>query len=152
MRQRGRPSSASMVAVMPGDRPKAPDELQPDEAAEWAKIVDRMPPDWFTVETHPVLIQLCRQICNARRIADELNRVKTGPLHEVAHFDRFREWQKMLTQTSASIAILATKLRLTPQSRYDQKVAAMGVHKTEGRPKPWVTIDVDDESNNEHPN
>lgn len=149
MKQRGRPSTASMMAVMPGDRPSPPDELQPDEAIEWNKIVHRMPPDWFPAETHPLLIQLCRQICNARRIADELNRVKTGPLHEISHFDRFREWQKMLTQTAASIALLSVKLRLSKSSQTAGTEAHAGATRTVGRPRPWMLTELDrDESHN----
>lgn len=153
MRQRGRPSTASMMAVMPGDRPAPPDELQPDEAAEWNRIVDRMPPDWFTAETHPVLIQFCRQICMARRVAAQLADCEATfvvdekgiSIRPKGWFDDYRELVRLNNQTAMVVGNLATKMRLTPQSRYDSKIAAGGATKTVGRPKPWMMMGVDDE-------
>jgi hypothetical protein len=144
MRTGGRRSAASYLGpTLPGARPKAPDELTPDEAIEWDKIVERMPTDWFGPETFPMLIQLCRLTVAARRIADEMNRVMAGPLHEVSNFDRFREWQRMAITTAGAIGNLSTKLRLSQQSRYDNRVAANAAHKANAGPTPWMLPDDD---------
>ena len=138
------------MAVMPGDRPKAPDELQPDEAAEWNRIVDRLPTDWFPAETHPILIQLCRQICTARRIAANLAAVENEPRDEngwrlKGWGERYREQVRLQNQTSMVIANLSVKLRLTKSSQTDSKTANTGATRTAGRPKPWIMADeIDD--------
>ena len=154
MRQRGRPSVESHTAALfPGARPKPPDELQPDEAFEWNRIVDRMPPDWFTAETHPVLIQYCRHICTARRVAAQLAQVEATfvldekgiSIRPKGWFDEYREMVRLNNQTAMVVGNLATKMRLTPQSRYDSKIASDGATKTTGQPVPWVLGNDGDE-------
>lgn len=145
MRQRGRPSAASLMAVMPGDRPQPPDELQPDEAEEWRKIVERLPQDWFPAETHPVLIQLCRHICIARRVAGRLADVEAATERPKGWFETYRDLVRMQGQTAMVIANLSVKLRLAKSSQTDSRVAAAGVQRTAGRPKPWIMSDEIDE-------
>lgn len=143
-----------MMAVMPGDRPKPPSDLQPDEAAEWVKIVDRLPPDWFSQEIHPVLIQFCRQICTARRVAARLAEVEASfvvddrgiSVRPKGWFDMYREMVRLQNQTAMVVANLSVKLRLAKSSQTDSKVAHTAATRTAGRPKPWIMSDeIDDE-------
>ena len=154
MRQRGRPSTASMMAVMPGDRPAPPDELQPDEAIEWRKIVDRLPPEWFPVETHPLLIQLCRHICTARHVAAQLRKLEADPALLVPKvFETYRKFVRMQDQSSGLICLLSVKLRLSKSSQITSAVAHTGATKTVGRPKPWIMgnkLDDDDDDHASH--
>jgi hypothetical protein len=75
MSQRGRKSAEALSVVMgiPGQRPAPPDNLDEDEAAEWRAIVERMPADWFTRETWPVLAELCRHICTSNVVSARLS-------------------------------------------------------------------------------
>jgi hypothetical protein len=134
-----------MMAVMPGDRPQPPGELQPDEAEEWRKIVERLPQDWFRRETHPVLIQLCRHICIARRVAGRLADVEAATERPKGWFETYRDLVRMQGQTAMVIANLSVKLRLTKSSQTDSRVAAMGATRTLGRPKPWIMADAIDD-------
>jgi hypothetical protein len=67
VKQRGRKGAAALSVVAGTinavERPEPPAELTAEQAWEWQAIVDRMPADWFTVETWPVLMLLCRHIC-----------------------------------------------------------------------------------------
>jgi hypothetical protein len=57
--------STNVVAIVPNVRPEPPDELTPEQAKEWRKIVNRMPVDMVGAEIHPLLTQSHRQ--RARR-------------------------------------------------------------------------------------
>jgi hypothetical protein len=49
--------------------------LTKDEKIEWKAYVDRMPADWFSRETHPVLADRCRAVVLSRYFADRLREV-----------------------------------------------------------------------------
>ena len=104
------------IPVLPGERPKPPLELTQEEAREWETIVGRMPQNWFPAETWPVLVDLCRLICNSRMVNAELH--KTSPADK-----RLSELIKHQLGYSKAIGIAAAKLRLTPQARYAQSEA-----------------------------
>jgi len=119
MAKRGRHGAAELTVIGPGGiepirRPKAPACLTDDAAAEWTAIVDRMPPDWFPRETHPMLIQLCRAITRAHRIDTMLSR---GNLD----LESFQSLLKTEQTLSALIANLSTKMRISQQSHYDNR-------------------------------
>jgi hypothetical protein len=137
--QRGRKSAASLsiiAARLPGERPEPLDDLTDEQAEEWLKIVNRMPVDWFTVETWSVLAQLCRHICFARMIGMELSRFDPRLLHGEAGVDKFDKLTKIHEREGRAISSLATRLRLTPQSRYDVQKAHTAVKNTPIE-KPW---------------
>ena len=138
MGKRGRKSAAEMaiaplVEIEP--RPVAPSDLVDEEAAEWEKIVARMPSKWFTKETWPLLVQLCRHIIAARRLAQLI--------HQAAHGDedfQVEYWMRLLralTGQTAIITSVSTKLRITPQSSYDAKVAGTAKSHSSDIVPPW---------------
>jgi hypothetical protein len=137
MASRGRRSAASFSVISPisDHRPAPPDELTDEQANEWLAIVDRLPADWFKRETTPLLVALCRHIATARMLSRQIDRIDEmfedvlGVAEGVAHLDRLLA---MRAREVAGMAAMATKLRLTPQSRYTPGRAA-----TESR-KPAV--------------
>jgi hypothetical protein len=73
----GRKSTYDLLAPMiPGKRPSPPDDLTPEQQVEWEAIVARLPADWFSGENIPMLRELCRHICYARELAEEIAAVK----------------------------------------------------------------------------
>jgi len=64
--------------VLPGDRPAPPDYLRDDAKEEWRRVIDRMPPRWFTAVELGVLEQRCWTICCCREIAAEIDNIKTS--------------------------------------------------------------------------
>jgi hypothetical protein len=128
--------------VIPGTRLAPLDELADDEAAEWARFVSVMPPNWFT-ESQPLLEALCRHIVTARRLALQLVEVRNGPnLPLDASVDARRAMRAvdrllaMHARETRLISMLMVKLRLTPQTRHLSETAE---HARAAQPtrRPW---------------
>jgi len=108
-------------------RPKAPAELTLDEANEWRELINVLPADQYSPDVYPVLIQLCRHKVNARRLSD-MKQDYIGKKDIAGELGIM----KLEEEQSRVIAMLMTKLRLTPQSRYDAKKKRGPTSK-----KPW---------------
>jgi hypothetical protein len=135
MTKRGRKSAASqaLAPVKPVDqipRPAPPDQLTDEEAEEWCAVVDRMPADWFARETHALLVQYCRHVIAARRIAQFIAHLQQ---EEELDVKGWADALKMQARESQIIATLATKMRISQQSTYD-KSRKKG---DGGKKKPW---------------
>ncbi len=133
MLQHGRKSAeaASFLQIVPQERPKPPPDLTEEQAREWTIIVNRMPADWFTPETHCLLEALVCHICLARMIAAELKATKAK-----TEFDRFERLAKMHFMQSHAMANLATKMRLTQRSMYGQR-KTWRMKRREPKIRPW---------------
>lgn len=99
------------------DRPPPPVELNHEQAIEWRSIVDRLAPDWFGRENHPLLAQYCRHIYYARRISELLHHVEKVEPFDMAKYDRLLA---MHEREGKAASLLATRMRLTQQSQYDK--------------------------------
>ncbi len=123
MGKRGRRSTASLSIVPLGDllargRPKAPKELTPEQAVEWEAIVHRLPADWFPRESHGLLVEYCRHVIRARKIARLIERLER---HRDVDIDEYSKFCKMGERESKSIALLATKMRISQHSTYSAR-------------------------------
>ncbi len=123
MERRGRKSLAALSVILPHDvrpakRPKPPADLTKEQATEWQLVVDRMPADWFPREMHGVLAQYCRHIIEARRIGQLIAQMAAKKRFDV---DQYEQLLRMHDKEGRSVSMLATRMRLTQQSRYDKK-------------------------------
>jgi hypothetical protein len=142
MAQRGRKSAASLsvVSVLGNERPAPPDDLTEDEASEWRAIAGRMPADWFTRENHPLLAEYCRHIVRARDLAGDLAKFKRFPAEVRLTTDGVQRYDMLLRMADrerAALVNLATKMRLTQQSRYRADKSATMVKPQRAALKPW---------------
>ncbi len=160
--QRGPKSAESQVVyVVPEalpQRPEPPDCLTPAESRQWVAYVERMPIDWFTAEVQPVLVNLCRAVCLSDYFAARLQEVLgvldglEGRLRlehpgisdedvetavAILH-GRKVDYARSQLEQSKQVGSLSTKLRLTPQSRYQPNTAAART-RDEPRKRPWET-------------
>ena len=140
MRQHGR-KSAAQLSIVPFAMEKAPDapaELTMQQRDIWKSITSRMPVDWFTPDTIPLLIALCRHICLSKLLGEELDMITRRSLMTEKRLARFERLQKMYFLESRAMCTVATKLRLTPQSAYD-KTEARQAQKRSAKlsAKPW---------------
>jgi hypothetical protein len=107
-----------------------------DEAtAIWRAITNSLPADWFTPGTLPLLEALCGLTVSQRCTLKALRRIED----EDSDFQR-ESWEKLQRQVgevSGRIATLATRLRLTPQSRYGPRAAATAGRLPPDGPPPW---------------
>ena len=142
MAQRGRKSAASLsiVSVLGNERPSPPDDLTDDEAEEWRQIAGRMPSDWFMRENFPLLMDYCRHIVRARDLAQDIAKFKRFSVEVRLTTDGVKMYDKLLAMADrerAAITNLATKMRLTQQSRYTEKRAATAADRSKTVRKPW---------------
>lgn len=144
----------ALPEVLP-QRPKPPGHLSKAEAAVWRLAVGRMPATWFTPEMFPLLENHCCHVCMGRDLMIEIHEVKEElarlrdksegvdpeTLADVRKSIKVKRdylhdlMAKHLDQSKAA-ASLATKLRLTPQSRYQPNTAG-AIGPPPPRKMPW---------------
>jgi phage terminase small subunit len=123
-------------ARLPGRRPSPPRHLNEEQKDIWRRVVNAMRADWFTPENEPLLIAYVSTIHHTEKCAEELNRaIEAGISGDIELFNRLTTIHARL---ATQMAALATKLRLTQQSKYDEKVKGGGqaVDPTAAK-KPW---------------
>lgn len=111
-------------------RPPAPKGMPTRARQLWTDIVATLPADYFTASDLPLL----RQYCIASHLAEEAEEAisKDGAVME----NRPHPMLKVLDAQTASMARLATKLRLCPSSRIRADSAAL--RKAHEGPRPWA--------------
>lgn len=139
MANRGRKSIASLATVTPtSPRPEPPEHLSEAESAEWRDIAARMPPDWFTRESWPLLEAYCHHVVTRRLLARELAGFDRERLAEPEGLKRYDKLTAIAARESNILATLATKLRLSQQSRYGPRAAHSAAQRGTVK-KPWET-------------
>jgi hypothetical protein len=98
------------------ERLRPPDELTDEQREEFVGLVDKMPADWFSGANVPALVQLCRHIVMARRFAQLLEEIISGPGEMHMKIAAMESLSKAQAKESRLIAALMTSLRLTPQA------------------------------------
>src|SRR4051812_13770925 len=123
MAQRGRKSAESLsaITIIPGQRPPPPPELTKEQAAHWKAMVARMPADWFDAAAQILLTEMCRHTAICFVVAQQIDAFPLDQIATEEGTDRYDKLGRMLDRHSKCIAMLATKLRLAPQSRYETK-------------------------------
>ena len=140
MGTRGRKSTAELgVAHGIPQRPKPPADLTPDQAVEWQAVVSRMPVDWFPREIWPLLCAYCRHVTNSRHIAGLIEDAHKGDLSDRKALMRYNRLLGMQERQSSTLAGLATRMRLTQQSRYTPHSAASRTKGSTSAKKLWET-------------
>ncbi|SFQ82354.1 hypothetical protein [Nitratireductor indicus] len=134
MAKRGRPSAASMEIAVERietiERQRAPHELNDEETEVWAAVVNSRPADWFSSDTAPLLTQYCREVIQARRVAEMIERATSDPELSIKDYDRLL---KMQARQSATIRSLATTMRISQQATTNHR----GNKKITSARKPW---------------
>jgi hypothetical protein len=126
--------SAAALSVVPlagEQRPEPPAELTKEQAVEWRAVVGRLPPEWFPREMHQLLVAYCRHVVRGRVIAKLIDECR--PEEGGAELRKFDKLALMADREGRAMSSLATRLRLTNQSRYRPDKA---IRPTALR-KPW---------------
>ncbi len=142
MATRGRKSAAalSVVPVVPNGRPGPPKQLTEEQAREWRAIIGRMPADWFTREVQPLLMAYCKHLRTYRQLSESIEAFDRSQLTSrdgLLHYDRLLA---MREREVKSMATLATRMRLTPQSRYQPSTAKARADQAGSGRKPWEVV------------
>lgn len=134
-------AALSVVAPLPGQkRPEPPEELTKDEAVEWRAVVDRLPADWFPRESHQLLVQYCRHVVKARVIAGLIADFEAEWTATDEGLHRFDKLTMMAEREGRAISSLATRMRLSQQSRYAHKTAHAKAADPNAARKPWQGV------------
>jgi hypothetical protein len=145
MKQHGRKSAAMLAAQMAvvdggfSTKVKPPEGMPERQALIWQNTVKGEPANFFkTAATKALLVDYCRQRAMADEMSDLIDEFKPDWLAEAKGMRRYEWLSKMRRMASASAADLATKLRLTNQSRYEKDVAATAARvESEDDDSPW---------------
>jgi len=134
---RGRKSIASLsvLPVVATRMLAPPDGMPTEQAALWAAVVATKPQDWFQADSIPLLTAYV-QACDAHRVvAAEIDAYETEWLKTDEGLRRYDLLLKMQDRQSKLMSSLATKMRLTQQSRYGARAAETEARRvTDSRP------------------
>ena|SRR6478672_1920643 len=115
-----RESAASLAIVRqlePIKRPEPPADLTDEQAVEWREITDRMAPDWFPRETFPLLSAYCKHIVTLKHVGQLIQAEQSSREFDL---DRYDQLLRMQERESRAMSSLATRMRLSQQSTYDE--------------------------------
>ena len=108
-----------------------PQELSVAERALWKEVVASKPVEWFGPDSVPVLKEYVRAAVTCDTLADRVvQALATGDENIIRSALGLRD------KEAKRCADLATKLRLTQQSRYTPQAAATADQKASGG-RPW---------------
>lgn len=125
--------SAASLAIVPAAPVRlapVPEGLSDSESRLWRETVESKPADWFGADSYPILKEYVR----TASVCDQLARV-VDLAFQGAGTD-LKTALDLRDKEAKRLASLATKLRLTPQSRYGPRAAATADAKANGR-RPW---------------
>jgi hypothetical protein len=127
------PKSAAELTSIQGFKAKAPPpdaKLTDAQAAVWKRITASKPGDWFNGDDLFLLAELCRALDMCDRLADAIDAM------DIRNGDTLARRLALRDKEARRVTVLATKLRLTPQSRYDKGAAATAAKRPNGA-RPW---------------
>jgi hypothetical protein len=152
---RSSPEAVSMARyAVEAPKLEPPKDLTREQAQCWRDILADLPADWVTSAVVPLLVEYCRHISYAKKVAEQLDRMRTTPLTGTEDADSNRatylEFAELARQESRLISDLGIKLRFCKQTRINSVTAAHARNRLHGGPKPWEFsvaggTDVDDD-------
>ena len=127
----------SVITHLPGQRTEPPPGFPINATAVWRSVVASKPHDWFTADSVYLLEAYCHAVVSHRLISIGVAAFDTAKMttpEGIATYDQLTRMQERQARVMTSIA---TKLRLTQQSRYTPQAAATAAKKVGGGSRPW---------------
>jgi hypothetical protein len=141
MAKRGRQSEADAAVVVEGSfgrRPEPPSDLTEDQAEIWKAVVASEPIDYFkTAALRGLLVDYCRHRASADLVTTAIDLFTQEWLRSAEGAKRYHQLLRMRDLSIRAASDIATKLRLTNQSRYTPQAAATASRNAVSGPKPW---------------
>lgn len=127
MKQRGRQSKPELgvVSTMPDRRPVPPPGLTKEQEKRWRDIVQTKPAEWWDAGSMPLLKEYVRLADSVDELAEVLQRAEDALKESGTVRDAYKDLVRIIDVKLGRLAQLATKMRLTQQSRYDAQKAAV---------------------------
>jgi hypothetical protein len=109
-----------------------PETLNPRQKSLWLCIVDALPANWFTPAEQPLLVNYVESISFQETVSRQIKAGNTDIRDSKILHDIY-------CKQAGLIASLATKMRLTQQSKYTEKTAATATARIGGK-RPWDPV------------
>lgn len=139
MAKRGRRSAASLnvVSVSFGARPGAPVELTAAQAKIWVDTCATEAPAFFgSAALRGLLADYCRHRESADMLSGLIDKMGPGDLATPEGAKRYYSLLRARDLESRAVSMVATKLRITNQSRYAARGAARAAANAPAA-RPW---------------
>ena len=138
MKQRGRKSAAelSVVTSVPGQRPEPPANLTEQQAEVWRMVTSTKPHDWFTKDTHKLLVSYCKHATTAEQIDRALDNTPDSALSDAEGLKQYKELVGLREKQTRALTALSRSMRLTHQSVYRSE--SKKARESSDKPKPWA--------------
>ncbi len=107
------------------------EELTPEQRDEWLRIVGNLPADWFTAGNTALIVQYCRHVVMARRVAAM---IETMACNEGVDVKRLGTLMRIQQRETSVIRTVMTALRLTPRAVQPSRVS---IKQLQRMPTPW---------------
>lgn len=143
------PKSAAEIAIgtlapRKDGRPNPPADMTAPEQTLWRLIVESEPPDWFETGARQ---QLLRLYCEHAVFRAELHAlISDCKIGVIADGDCGADFERMLRardRETKQLVSLATRMRLTNQSRYTPQAASTAGRNNLTGAKPWGNAVLD---------
>src|SRR6185369_7957874 len=141
-RKRSPRQKAAAFAVVDGGmagsrRPDPPHELTPTQADIWRQIVSSEPVDFFSSHTtREMLKDLCCHRDTSDRLNKTINQFRDEWMRSSDGMKMLKQYLKARGDETRHFSLIATRLRLTNQSRYTPKAAATA-SRNSAAVRPW---------------
>ena len=141
MGKRGPIPQHERIRALPGRedrRPPPPDGLTDVQGRLWRSIVETEAADWFNSEARRHLLRLYVEHAGFR--ADLQALIDRTPVETFADPDGAKIFENMLRardRETKTLVSLATRMRLTNQSRYTPAAAGSAGRNNPTGPRPW---------------
>lgn len=140
--KRGRKSAEELSTVVIagnfGNRPESPGDLTDKQAEIWRLVVASEPQEYFNTEAlRGMLSDYCRHRESANMVSGVIETFKGEWLKSDEGAKRYKALLQMRDIETRASAGLATKLRLTNQSRYTPQAAATAAKHAGKGFMPW---------------
>jgi hypothetical protein len=131
--------TTNLVVIDSGKkRPQAPEDLTDEQKALWRRVVDDEPLDQFSTEaTQGMLKDYILQRYEADRITLTINAFPSEGMRNKNGIKHYENLIRVRDRCIGRASSLATKLRLTNQSRYTALSSATASRTTLRGEKPW---------------
>lgn len=141
MGKRGPIPQHERVRVLPGReerRPPPPEGLTDDQARLWRDIVETEPQELFASEARKHLLRLYVEHATFRaNLQGLIDRVPIEKILDPDTEDGFERMLRVRDRETKTLVSLATRMRLTNQSRYTPTAAGTAGRNHNPGAKPW---------------
>lgn len=119
-------------------RPEPPSDMTPKQKEVWKRVAKSEPPNWFQSQANQDMLRMyCQTVETIDTVQDHIDAFPVASLVLAAEVRRYDGLCRIRQKSIMQAIQLATKLRITNQSRYDRKLAATMTRNEAVELNPW---------------